>query len=223
MEFASYLAGERWSDHPACTHPSLAFLARMTNDCTSDRSRSELAELIPSVIGLNGDDPRLELLIALRVAMAALPVASEERQRALAVGILSCEQQLLRRGYPPVGELRNRIRDAFESAPLAVCWARKFVAENKLDLRERAISRMAESVIRVGVLGIAQACSPGADARLRAVLGGAIADCAALLAPHSVEDGLACSRSLDLEKAVVAGGSNHAIPQRERLLSLRRG
>ena len=28
MEFASYLAGERWSDHPACTHPLLAALAR---------------------------------------------------------------------------------------------------------------------------------------------------------------------------------------------------
>ena len=24
MELASYLAGERWSDHPACTHPLLA-------------------------------------------------------------------------------------------------------------------------------------------------------------------------------------------------------
>ena len=24
MELASYLAGERWSDHPRCTHPLLA-------------------------------------------------------------------------------------------------------------------------------------------------------------------------------------------------------
>ena len=28
MEFASFLAGERWSDHPACTHPLLAGVAR---------------------------------------------------------------------------------------------------------------------------------------------------------------------------------------------------
>ena len=28
MELASVLAGERWSDHPACTHPLLAQLAR---------------------------------------------------------------------------------------------------------------------------------------------------------------------------------------------------
>jgi hypothetical protein len=29
MELASYLAGERWSDHPACTHPLLASVARL--------------------------------------------------------------------------------------------------------------------------------------------------------------------------------------------------
>ena len=36
MELASYLAGERWSDRPACTHRLLAHLARLVNDCTSD-------------------------------------------------------------------------------------------------------------------------------------------------------------------------------------------
>ena len=36
MELASVLAGERWSDHPACTHPLLAELARLVNDDTSD-------------------------------------------------------------------------------------------------------------------------------------------------------------------------------------------
>ena len=40
MEFASYLAGERWSDHPACTHGTLAHLARMVNDLTSDAGRA---------------------------------------------------------------------------------------------------------------------------------------------------------------------------------------
>jgi hypothetical protein len=223
MEFASYLAGERWSDHPACTHPALAFLARMTNDCTSDRNRSDLAELIPSVIGLNGDDNRVEPLIALRVALAALPIASEARQRALAVGVLSCELQLSRVGHPPTPELRQRIQGAFASAPLAARWAREFVAENTLPTRERAISRMAESIIRVGVLGIAQACSPGADARLRDVLRGAIADCAALFGSGSVENGLARAGALDLEEAVVARRGNNAVPQGNRLFALRRG
>ena len=52
MELASFLAGERWSDHPGCTHPLLAALARHVNDLTSDAARPRLAPLIPSVIGL---------------------------------------------------------------------------------------------------------------------------------------------------------------------------
>src|SRR3954471_19995761 len=51
MEFASFLAGERWSDHPACTHPLLGHLARLVNDATTDAGRQQLAPLIPSVVG----------------------------------------------------------------------------------------------------------------------------------------------------------------------------
>ena len=38
MELASYLAGESWSDHPSCTHPLLASLARDVNDHVGDLS-----------------------------------------------------------------------------------------------------------------------------------------------------------------------------------------
>ena len=69
MELVSYLAGERWSDHPACTHPLLAAVARDVNDCTSDAGRPRLAELIPSVIGLTGED----LHIDARIALACIP------------------------------------------------------------------------------------------------------------------------------------------------------
>ena len=54
MELASVLAGERWSDHPSCTHPLLGQLARLVNDHTSDAGRQELALLIPSVVGRPG-------------------------------------------------------------------------------------------------------------------------------------------------------------------------
>ena len=85
MEFASLLAGERWSDHPACTHPLLAAVARHVNDHTSDAARPRLAELIPSVIGLTGEDLHIDARIALGSARLALPVAAAERQRVLAV------------------------------------------------------------------------------------------------------------------------------------------
>ena len=72
MELAAYLAGERWSDHPACTHSLLASVARLVNDHTSDAGRPRLAELIPSVIGLIGDDPHIDALITLRCSTIAL-------------------------------------------------------------------------------------------------------------------------------------------------------
>lgn len=223
MEFASYLAGERWSDHPACTHPALAFLARMVNDGTSDLARSRLIELIPSVVGLNGDDPRVELVIALRVATNALPIASEPRQRALAVGILACRMRLADLGAQGDADLESRIDAALTKAPLAARWAEDFIAGNSAPRRRRSVSLMTESVIRVGVLGIAQACSPGADALLREVLRGAIADCRAILGEPSGEDRLAGPRALQFEEAVVAGHSDNTIPQGQRLLTLRRG
>ena len=65
MEFASLLAGERWSDHPSCTHPLVAAVARHVNDLTSDAGRGRLAELIPSVIGLTGDDLHIDAEMAL--------------------------------------------------------------------------------------------------------------------------------------------------------------
>ena len=96
MEFASYLAGERWSDHPACTQGTLAHLARMVNDLTSEAGRAQLTPLIPTVVGLTSDDPLLDVLLAVRAASAALPIAAEERQRSQAVGCAS-----------PLGSSRN--------------------------------------------------------------------------------------------------------------------
>ncbi len=79
MELASYLAGERWNDHPACTHPLLAALARDVNDYTSDAGRPRLVGLIPSVIGLTGDDLHIDARIALACARLALPVVAASR------------------------------------------------------------------------------------------------------------------------------------------------
>src|SRR3954463_10897896 len=59
MEMASYLAGERWSDQPRCTHPLLAELAREVNDHVADDNRQRLVPLVPSVIGMTSDDPHV--------------------------------------------------------------------------------------------------------------------------------------------------------------------
>jgi hypothetical protein len=202
MEFASYLAGEKWSDRPACTHPSLALLARLVNDCTPDGERSELVELIPSVIGLNSTDSRVELRIALRAAVMALPIASEERQRALAVGIISIQLQLAELEPTADTTLTLSVTSAFDQAPYTERWARGFIAEHRVERRDRAVTPMTESIIRTAVLGIAQACSPGANESMRALLRSSIDDCRAIVDSKFAE---VCPSTPDIAVPSAAG------------------
>lgn len=51
MEYASLLAGEEWSDSPACTHPVLASMARVVNDRIGDSARQSLLPLLPRLMG----------------------------------------------------------------------------------------------------------------------------------------------------------------------------
>src|SRR4051812_32465675 len=119
MEMASYLAGERWSDHPGCTHPLLASVARLVNDRTSDLDRGRLVALIPSVIGLTTKDPRADVRIALRCATSALPIASGERQNALAVSVLAADRTLATLEGRPADRLSVASELAMEGAPSA--------------------------------------------------------------------------------------------------------
>ncbi len=181
MEFASYLAGESWSDHPACTHPELASLARMVNDCSSDDARSRLALLIPSVIGLTGSDKRVEVMIAIRAGCEALPVASLERQRALAVGVLTCERTVSVLDPALAEQVRPLIRAALDEATDSERWARGFIGSVHSWSRTKFTARTADTIIRVAVQGIGEACIGDPDARLYTLLEHAINDCTVLL------------------------------------------
>ena len=171
MEMASYLAGERWSDSPACTHPLLAAVARAVNDHVSDTGRLAIAPLIPSVIGLTTDDARLDAELALVCARAALPVAALERQRALAVGVLNAERVLASLEGLPDGHLTAASRAALAEAPDAARWAQGFTGRAGRGLSVRGFRRhAAPSIVALAVRGLAAACVPDADARLQAVL-----------------------------------------------------
>jgi hypothetical protein len=184
MEFASLLAGERFSDHPACTHPLLAAVARHVNDHTSDAARPRLAGLIPSVVGLTGDDLHVDARIALRSATMALPVAAAGRQRVMAVSVLACERVLAELDGRPVGSLAEQSRSALARAPHAAAWADRFTSGVRAS--ERAFRRQAAPIIvRDAVEGIAQACIPDPDAMLRDLLVQAIAECAAWVGRES--------------------------------------
>jgi hypothetical protein len=184
MELASYLAGERWSDHPACTHPLLAALARDVNDYTSDAARGQLAGLIPSVIGLTGDDLHIDARIALVCARMALPVVAASRQQVLAVSVLAGERVLAGLDGRPAGGLTEPSRAALARVPHAAQWARGFTSD--LPITPRAFRRRAAPcAVHTAAEGIAQACIPEPDTMLRDLLVAAIGECAAWGARHA--------------------------------------
>jgi hypothetical protein len=182
MELASLLAGERWSDHPACTHPLLAAVARHVNDHTSDAGRQRLADLIPSVIGLTGEDLHIDARVALRSATMALPVVAAGRQRVMAVSVLTCDRVLAELDGRTAGSLEEQSRLVLAKAPHAAEWADRFtsgVRPSHKGFRRQA----APTIVQDAVDGIAQACMPDPDGMLRALLVQAIDVCAAWIGP----------------------------------------
>ncbi len=176
MEYASYLAGERWSDHPACTPPLIAELARQVNDFSCGQARQALVELVPDMIGLPDGDLAMDLRVARRAARTALPIAPEPHQRIMAVGLLTCERLQAGRDGGGEASLTMESADALAQAPSAAAWASAFT-------RHRSISpktfrrQTAPTIVRYAVLGIANACAPDRDAVLHDLLVGAIEDC----------------------------------------------
>lgn len=182
MEFASYLAGERWSDHPACTHALLASVARMVNDCTSDDYRPNLAGLIPSVIGLTSDDERVDVHIALRAAVEALPIAPMQRQRVLAVAIIAGRRVLTELDGVVPADLERDTDTALASAPDATRWAREFAGSETTDLRNY-LRYGCPTAIRCAVEGIAKAAVSDPDRRLHRLLAAVIDEAHAVIDP----------------------------------------
>jgi hypothetical protein len=175
MEYASFLAGERWSDHPKCTHPLLAGVARDVNDHMSDDSRDRIVGLIPSVIGLQGEDPILDIAIATRCAAIALPVSAHFRQRALAAGLLTGRSLLAAAERDDTKELVTQADRALAMTPHATRWAEEFVTgiEVTPTMFQR---RSAPSIVRVAVSGIAEACISDPDSLLYELLSTVIDD-----------------------------------------------
>ena len=174
MEFASFVAGERWSDHPDCTHPLLATLGRNVNDQMSDEGRQRLLEMVPSVVGLTSDDPAIDVRLALLCATEALPFVPADTQRVLAVGILSAERQLALIECRAEANLTAPSIAALASVPHAASWARSF--SSGIESSSAAFHDSgAPSIVCCAILGLAAACVPDRDERLLRLLVGGIA------------------------------------------------
>lgn len=85
MELVSVLAGERWSDHPRCTHPALAELARLVNDALPEGDHVLLGPVAADLVGLRPADVRVTPALV-RLCISAQSAAGHEgwRSRRLA-------------------------------------------------------------------------------------------------------------------------------------------
>ena len=164
MEMASVLANEPWSDKPRCTDPLLAQLARLVNDHSTDAHRSDLAVMIPSVIGVHGTGLGWDVQFVAAVAGEAIADVPEYLQRALAGGLIRCEELA-----GPLGLDTAGIRSALDKVPGAEAWARQWLDGTPLTEKQFR-RRSAPQVIRCAVRGIATGATPEPDARLADLL-----------------------------------------------------
>jgi hypothetical protein len=77
MEYVSLLAGTRFGDHPACTDPTLAALARLVNDSCTDAGRPALALLAPALASAPSTGARGTAAVVLGAVDAACRAADE--------------------------------------------------------------------------------------------------------------------------------------------------
>lgn len=170
MEMASVLAGEKWSDHPPCTHPLLAEVARLVNDHTSDRYRSQLAVLVPSVVGLRcpAEDVRWTVGLTAAVASYAVNRVPQRTQRALAAGLLTVQRAARARGLTEVPGTEG-IATALASVPEEVRWAQAF--SDGRPVTDRVLSgQVGPAVARSAVRGLANGHQSNPDRALRELL-----------------------------------------------------
>ncbi|MCB2175159.1 MAG: hypothetical protein KQH57_05090 [Actinomycetales bacterium] len=189
MEWASLLAGERWSDHPRCTHPLLAHLARTVNDTVGDAARQRMVPLIPAVIGLRGD-ARWDLEIALLVTRRALELSTDrESARTLAAGVLTLDRALATLDGRTGGALRPSSAAVLGAIPEATGWAERWTA--RLGVPRSGYRDLSRAAVDRSLILLAGRIGSDRDGVLLDVLTDAIEVCARLAGRPSAEVRLA--------------------------------
>jgi hypothetical protein len=92
MEYVSVLAGNPFSDAPACTDPTLAAVARAVNDYSGDAQRQRLALLATELTSAGPLELTQRHDLARRCLLTAIPYSVSDRRRVLVVGLLGLER-----------------------------------------------------------------------------------------------------------------------------------
>jgi hypothetical protein len=157
MEYVSVLAGERFTDHPRCTEPTLALLARLVNDAVSDDGRGRLAPLAADLSVLGRADAvgsaRLVVVVVhrARTASASNPgIRRAERRAELRLRRVTRPGSLgrLARALNPL-HVRGAGRHRLTTAVCAVAET-PWPAESDRDDALRELLQLAIAVLREG-------------------------------------------------------------------------
>jgi hypothetical protein len=81
MEYVSVLAGRSFNDHPSCTDPTLATVARLVNDASTDAGRPLLATFAPLLAETgSAPDARRTAAVVRATVLAAQAGAGDSRR-----------------------------------------------------------------------------------------------------------------------------------------------
>ncbi|TDD69707.1 hypothetical protein E1262_12195 [Jiangella aurantiaca] len=139
MEYASVLAGEPFSDHPQCTHPHLAHVARLVNDLISDAARPQLAILAPDLIGTATTSPLVLPRLVVTCTRIALEVDPLSRRL----------WRQLRRAERHLDRLNGGRSTHLWAGTTALWLAVHTVASSKLTERNQLLARLLVESVRV--------------------------------------------------------------------------
>ena len=144
MEMASVLANEPWSDRPRCTHPLLAQLARWSTTTPPTPGAPGSSSMIPEVVGVHGHGLQWEVALVAAVAAQAVYDVPEPEQRALAAGLLRCDE--LAERYDVAAVDRAAIHAALDRVPGATRWAQSFMT-GSAPIKPKAFQRQSAPAV----------------------------------------------------------------------------
>lgn len=120
MEYVALLAGESWTDSPACTHRVLARMAQAVNDRLPDERRHELVPLIGRLFGTaeTGTDHERKVLSVRLACWSARQVLHLARDRGAAERAIEAAEAWTR-GEATDAECRSAADAAYAYAAAA--------------------------------------------------------------------------------------------------------
>jgi hypothetical protein len=171
VDIAAWVAGEAWSDHPACVSPAIGAFCRSWNDALNDTDRQMLLPYAERIVG-TADGPEVEERRAwlatdwlvrtftskwLRLAKLDEHAAAIEALPALtSTELANAALPIIRAARDAAGAAARAARDAARDAAWAAAWAAagaalaptvKELQASALDLLDRMVALHREVMV----------------------------------------------------------------------------